>query len=432
MAERGFFRDEGRTSRGMMESNATGERDGTLTIEAPIDLQDRIAAALFTYSDLFAAGRRCLLHLLAWVVIVLLLVISFSSWQESGRQGIGAFASRFIPDLFGLDGLPILIVALPVLLFYAIHPAIVRNRLRRWYRDERFDQPVDATYRFEPGGLAVTLPGRKTVLACSRIKGVVRTPTHLLVSLKDIEDVFALPLRVLSDEQVARIEAWAASCHAGLAAADHGLLEREARSDQQSLLTSRFQFNETDRAVAIGWQMERPGMRRRRRRGFILAFLVTAFIVPLIFGFLWLLDPARVPFRYAFPLFIELSTGFFWRYVLGVWAIITIIILLHPWSRRRQGYQLAQRMHKRVQAHEYKVQLYEDRLEVCQDGWCNHFEAIGFEGIERQGEHLIVLWEKSEPLILPLRALDLDKLAIFERTVDRWGDKEDHRPEAEA
>jgi hypothetical protein len=433
MAEQSFFRDEGRTSQdGIMGRGADSERDEVLTIAAPIELQDRIAAARFAYSDLFAAGRRRLLHVLAWVAIVLLLVTGFSSWQESGHQGIGTFASRFIDDLFGLGGLPILVVALPLLVYYAIQPAVVRSRLRRWCRDERLDQPVDATYRFERGGLAVTLPGRRTVLACSRIKGVVRTPEHLFIALKDIEDVFALPLRVLSEEQAARIEAWGASCHAGVAEADHGLLEREARSDQQPLLTSRFQLNEADRAVALAWQMERPGMRRRRRRGFILAFLVTAFIVPLIFGFLWLLDPARVPFRYAFPLFIELSLGFFWKYVLGFWAIIAAIILLHPWSRRRHAYKLAQRMHQRVQAYEYELRLFEDSLEVWQDGWCNRFEAAGFEGMERQGEHLILLRGEGEPLILPLRALDGDKLAIFERIADRRGGGEGHRPEAGA
>ena len=49
-------------------------------------------------------------------------------------------------------------------------------------------------------------------------------------------------------------------------------------------------------------------MRRRRRRGFLLAFVLTALLMPLIFALLWLLDPERVPLRYALPLFGEMFT----------------------------------------------------------------------------------------------------------------------------
>ena len=43
------------------------------------------------------------------------------------------------------------------------------------------DQTIHPVYRFEPGGLTLTLPGRKTVMACSRIQGIAETVsyTHL-------------------------------------------------------------------------------------------------------------------------------------------------------------------------------------------------------------------------------------------------------------
>ncbi|TCU93735.1 YcxB family protein [Paracandidimonas soli] len=413
-----------------MGGDAAAEPPEAFTIAAPIDLQDRIAAALFTYSDLFAAARRRLLYILGWVVPVLLAMTGFSSWQEGDRQDISAFVSRFAADLLGLGGLPILVVVVPVLLYYAIQPTLVRSRLKRWYRDERLDQPISATYRFEPGGITVFLPGRRTVLACSRISGVAETTTHLFIQLKDIEDVLTLPLRLLSGEQIAHIKAWAASCHAGAVGAAHSLPEQEAPPDRPPLLSTRFQLTEEDRAVALGWQMERPGMWRRRRRGFILAFLATALIVPLIFGFLWLLDPVRVPLRYALPLFVEMFATTFWQYVLGFWALIAVIIVLHPWARRRHARQLARQIQKRVQAYEYEVRLYDDRLEVWQDGWRNSFETASLEGIERRDEHFILLRKEDEPLILPLRALDGDKLSIFERAIARRIGGENHRPEA--
>ena len=418
-----------RTTPTIRRADATDPPEA-FTIEAPVRLEDRVAAALFAYADLFAAARRRQLHLLIWVVIALLAMAYYSSWQESGHLGARAFLSRFGADLLGLGGLPILVVAGPMLAYYLVQPALIRSRLKRWYRDERLDRPIATAYRFEPGGIAVTLPGRGSALACRRIGGISESPTHLFIRLKDIEDVFALPRSALSGEQVAQIGAWAASCHVDGAGAARTFPELETPPGREPLLTARFELTEDDRAVALGWQMERPGTRRRRRRGFILAFLVAALIPPLLFGVLWLLDPERVPFRYAFPLFVEMFASTFWKWVLGLWAIMTAVILLHPWMRRRHARQLARQMQKRVQAYEHEVRLYDDGLETWQDSFCNRFDWKGFERIERRGDHLILLRREGEPLILPLRALDGDKLAIFQRIVDHRIDGGSHRPEA--
>ncbi|WP_049058308.1 YcxB family protein, partial [Achromobacter xylosoxidans] len=190
---------------------------------------------------------------------------------------------------------------------------------------------------------------------------------------------------------------------------------RQAPEAAAPLLTTRFLLNQEDRAAAISWQIERPGMQRRRRRGFLLAFVLTALLVPLIFVLLWLLDPERVPFRYALPLFGEMFTDSFWKITLGFWAILAAIILLHPWSRRRHAYKLAGQMHRRMPAEEHEARLYDDRLEVWQEGWVNSFATANFDRIERQGKHLILLRREGEPLILPQRALDAEQLALFER-----------------
>ncbi|MDC6161716.1 YcxB family protein [Achromobacter xylosoxidans] len=410
----------------LLDARPATEPAGSFSLTAPITLQDRIAASLFSYADMFSAARRRALHILAWVLLVLLGMLGFSSWRDSGKQGFGAFLSRFFHDLFGLDGLPILILAIPILIYYFRHPAIVRGRLARWCRDEGLDQTIHPVYRFEPGGLAVTLPGRKTVMACSRIQGIAETPRHLFIQLRNIEDVYALPRQALSDEQVARIKAWAASCHAGAPDAAQRPPQAQAPEAAPPLLTTRFLLNQDDRAAAISWQIERPGMQRRRRRGFLLAFVLTALLMPLIFVLLWLLDPERVPFRYALPLFGEMFTDSFWKTTLGFWAILAAIILLHPWSRRRHAYKLAGQMHRRMPAEEHEARLYDDRLEVWQEGWVNSFATADFDRIERQGKHLILLRREGEPLILPQRALDAEQLALFERTLT-GGAGGDHR-----
>ena len=407
------------------------EPDGSFSLTAPITLQDRIAASLFSYADMFSAARRRSLRILAWVVLALLVVLGFSSWRNSGGQGFGAFASRFLHDLFGLNGLPILIVAIPMLIHYVRHPAIVRGRLARWCRDEGLDQTIHPVYRFEPGGLTLTLPGRKTVMACSRIQGIAETPGHLFIQLRNIEDVYPLARQALSSEQVARIEAWAASCHAGVPDAAQRPPDSQTPDATPPLLTARFQLTVDDRAAAIAWQMERPGMRRRRRRGFLLAFVLTALLMPLIFALLWLLDPERVPLRYALPLFGEMFTDSFWQFTLGFWAFLAAVILLQPWSRRRHAYRLAERLHRRMPADEHEARLYEDRLEVWQAGWYNRFATAGFERVERQGEHLILLRREGEPLILPMRALNEDQLALLARILTRDANG-DHPPPGDA
>ncbi|WP_156124355.1 YcxB family protein [Achromobacter sp. RTa] len=420
MLDEGVVRNGGQTPRGGITAGNTGpEPAGAFSIVAPIDLQVRVAAAQFVYSDLFSAARRRPLHMLAWVVVLLLVMIGVSSWQKSARLGVDGFASRFFNDLFGLGGLAILFIVIPVLAYYAIQPALVRGRLRRWCRDEQLDQAVSVTYRFEPDGLTVVQPGRTTVLACSRIVGVTEGPAHLYIRLRNIEDAYALPLRVLSAEQVAHIKRWAASCHAGAGVPAYGPSEEGAASDPQALLASRFTFTEEDRAIALGWQMERPGMRRRRRRGFALAFLLTALIVPLFFCFLWLLDPERVPFRYAFPLFIEMFASTFWQYAIGFWALLAVIIVLQPWAQRRHAWTLARRLQKQVPAEACEVRLYEDRLDIRQEGWRSTFDMASFDGIERRDSHLIAFRPENEPLFLPLRVLDDDNLSIIERVIGR-------------
>ena len=401
--------------------NTAGDPAGAFRIVAPIDLEARTAAALYTFADMFAAARRRLLYLLGWVVLLMLLAMGIPTWRKSGGEGAGRLASTFFHDLFGLGGLAILFVAIPVLAYYAVQPAIVRRSLQRWCRDEHLDQPIAVAYRFGPDGLDVTQPGRKTVLACSRIDGVAQVRAHLIVRLRSIEDVYALPLSALSAGQVEQIKAWAATCHAGAGEAARLLSEEGAASDPPPLLVSRFMYAEEDRVVALRWQMERPGMRRRRRRGYMLAFPITAFLVPLCLIVLWLLDPERIPFRHALPLFVEMSASTIWQYVLGLWALAAATILLQPWARRRQAQALARRLHQRMPAEEYEVRLHDDRLEVWQDDWCNSFDAASFAGVERQGEHLILLRRESEPLILPLRALDGGQLALVERIVDGRG-----------
>lgn len=158
-------------------------------------------------------------------------------------------------------------------------------------------------------------------------------------------------------------------------------------------------------------------MRRRRWRGFAMAFLVAAAIPPLLIVFAWLLDPQRVPLRYTAPLFAEMFVTDFWKWILGFWAVIGVIILLHPWMRRSHARQISKQLHKRLRYYETEFRFYVDHLDTLQDGLHNRFRWAAFDGLERKDDYFLLRLRLGEPLTVPMRALDGDRLAIFERLV---------------
>ncbi|CEJ13822.1 hypothetical protein BN1110_04146 [bacterium YEK0313] len=388
-----------------------------LQIETTVTLEDRVAAALFSYHDLIAAARRRFLFMLAWLLVVLLAFLVFEARRRAGG-GVEATARQFLSDVTGLAGLPVAIVAIPALLYSLLQPALARRRLRRWYRDEKLDQPFVLQCRFEPGGLVSTVAGQSSAIACRRIAGVRETATHAFVQLKDIEDVIALPLQSLSREERDGLRSWSSSCHAGAAAPPAG---PELAPSAEPIVTVRFALAEADRTAAVAWQQERPAMRRRRRRALAIALVVAAAAVPLALALWWLVDPDRVPLRFAAPLLAEMIVTDLWKPILGVWAIVGLVAALHPWLRRQHARQLGRQLHKRVQNYENEVRLSADRVDTLQDGLHNRYDWAAIDGIERQGDHVFLRLRQGEPLLLPMRAFDAAGLARFEQIVEEHG-----------
>lgn len=384
-------------------------------IEATITIEDRIAAALFTYRDLFATARRRVIYALAWVLIVLVLVIAFQAWGAVAKEGFGAFVTRFFSDLFGIPGLPIPVILVPTLAYYFSMSRRARARLRRWYRDEKLDRPFTGTYRCAAGGLVSAIADQTSAMACRRLNGIAETTDHVFVLLKDIEDVVALPKQQISSDQVEKLKQWASFCCVDGVGAAQPFAAFDAVGEP--LLSARFVPTEEDRTATLTWQQERPGMRRQRWRGFALAFVITALLPPLAVVFAWLLDPERVPLRYAAPLFAEMFVTDFWKWILGFWAIIGIIILLHPRMRRSHARQISRQLHKTIRYYETEFRFYADHLDVVQDGLHNRFAWSAFDRVERKDDYHLLCLHVGEPLTLPARALEGERLALFERIV---------------
>lgn len=388
-----------------------------LLIETTITLEDRVAAALFSYHDLVATARRRFLFMLAWALIVLLAFMAFEARRRAG-DGLEATARQFLSDLTGLAGLPLPVIAILGLAYCWLQPALARRRLRRWYRDEKLAQPFALRCRFEPGGLVSAVAGQSSAIACRRIAGIAETATHTFVRLKDIEDVIALPRQSLSGEQSDRLRSWSSSCHAGAAALP---AEPELAPSAEPIITVRFALTEADRTAAVAWQQERPAMRRRRRRALAIALAGAAAAVPLALALWWLVDPDRVPLRFAGPLLAEMIVTDLWKPVLGLWAVVGLVAALHPWMRRLHARQLGRQLHKRIQNYENEVRLSADRIDTLQDGLHNRYDWAVIDGIERCGDHVFLRLRQGEPLLLPMRVFDAAGFARLEEVVKAHG-----------
>jgi hypothetical protein len=388
------------------------------TVEATLEVGDRIAAARFSYADTFAAARRRILYFLILFLVAILAMIYHSAWTQSRGTGLDVFLERFGGELFGFGGLPLLVIGLPVLFAYVVQPAMVARRLRRWYRAEGLDRPLPQSYRFEPGGVVARGPGYLGALGCRRVGGLGETSGHLFIRPKDIEDVFVLRRDRLSADELERIRAWAASCHVDGAGAQAALSLLEPEAGEQPLLSVRFVMDETDRASAIIWPMERSSLIRQRRVKFALGFLLVPLLPAVICGIAWLFDPDRVPARYAFPLLLEMFTSVFWPWILGFWVALAGLVAVHPWLRRKSAASLARQLQQRVRAYELEVLAHADRLDIRQLGLLNRYEWSGLTRIERYGP-LLILHRRvgGEPLMLPQRAFPGEALARFELIV---------------
>lgn len=387
------------------------------TVETVLTGDDRIAAASFGYGDVLAASRRRMLMLQFWAGIAAVLLLGHTAWSQSRGEGLAGFAREFADVLLGPSGLPLAYILAWAGITFVRHRKSAERRGRRWLKDEGHDGPVALSYRFEPGGLLVTAPRQRQAVACRRIVGVSETPGHFFIGVKDFDDVYPLPRHALADGDEARIRAWGASCHVGGPGRTTAFEGFAAETGGETALSARFTVTEADREAALAWQWNRPAMKRRARRVFAWAFVAFALLPPVVLCLGWLIDTDRVPLAYALPLLTDMLPGAFLYGTLPLWAMLSLLILAFPRIKRWEQRGYARHLQQRTQAYETEVRLSERGLESEQDGLVSVVDWSNFSGIERRGEHFLLLRREEQPLIMPLRALTDAEQAQFERIV---------------
>lgn len=391
------------------------------SINVTIGIEDRIAGWFFIYKHIYASGRRRILYIPVWLLIGIVLATAFIVWQENSTRGFNAFADWVISNLFGLWGLPVLILVVPLTLYYLLYPAIVRRRLWQWFRAEQIVPIMPLSLRFEPHGLIAGTGRQFSAIDCRRIAGLTENPDYLMLRLTDVEDTYILPRKQLAPEQIEKIGKWVASCQAGSHAYGPGAQTQFApigiTHGQELHLCARFVRSAADKAALLTRQMERPAARLPRRRAFIGALIAAVLIPPLVIVALWLLDPSRVPLRYAAPLFAEMFVNDFWKWTLLLWILIVVIALIHPRLRRAHARQLGAQLHARYRIYEQEVRLYDDRLDLIEDGLYSCRDWSAFDDCEWSGDYLFLPCSDGNTVQIPLRAFDPQQKILFESVV---------------
>lgn len=393
-----------------------------LAAPPPLDLaiqltgEDRVAGAMHLYRGLIATRRR---NVLVFTGIALLLIAVgqlSTSWGGRGRGDFALMGRNFLDALIGPTGLLLATFALAGAVAYAFFSASTRHRLRRWYRNEGLSAATPCNYHLHEDGLDSSEPYHRSHIPAWRLRRLAEGSAHLFIEIEGADELIALPKRHLSAEQQAQLRDWARFCTDRAKPPDIDVSGQSAADPaNDGALDLRFHLTPEDRMAAILRQQERfwPRSRLLLRTAFGLAFALL--LVPAVMLFLWSIDPDRVPFEFALPLFAEMAVKTFWPITAGLCALVLLGHFATPLFMRLNARSLAKTLHQRVSDDEVHVLTSPEGVESRQRGLQNRHEWAAFTGIERRGDHIFLVLRHGDPLLLPARVLNSDQMRLFDR-----------------
>ncbi|CAD5299696.1 conserved membrane hypothetical protein [Bosea sp. 62] len=393
-----------------------------LAAPPPLDLaiqltgEDRVAGAMHLYRDLIATRRRNV-PIFTGIALLLIAVGQLStSWGGRGRSDFVLMGRNFLDALIGPTGILLLTFAVAGAIAYAFFGATTRRRLRRWYRNEGLAGATPCSYRLHEGGLDSSEPHHRSHIPAWRLRGLAEGSAHLFIEIDGADELIALPKRDLSAEQQKQLHGWARFCIGRAKPPDIDASEQpKSLPADGAHLDLRFHLTPEDRTAAVLRQQERfwPRSRLLRRTAFGLAFALL--LVPAVMLVLWSIDPDRVPFEFALPLFAEMAVKTFWPITAGLCGLILLGHVVTPLFMRLNARSLGKTLHQRVSDDEVRVLTSPEGVESRQRGLQNRYEWAAFTGIERRGEHIFLVLHHGDPPLLPARVLNSDQMQLFDR-----------------
>ncbi|MGE7472936.1 YcxB family protein [Bosea sp. NPDC003192] len=377
--------------------------------------EDRVAAAMHLYRDLIARRRRNVL-IVTGIALLLIAVGQLStSWGGRGRGDFALMGRNFLDALVGPTGILLAAFALAGGIAYVFFGASTRHRLRRWYRNEGLVAPMPCSYRLHDSGLDSNEPYHRSHIPAWRLRQLADGAEHFFIEIEGIDDLVALPKRDLSAEQQAQLQDWARSCIGHAAAPAPGIREQSETPPAEEALDLRFHLTLEDRTAAVIRQQERFWPRSRLLRRTTFGLVLALLLVPAVMLVLWSIDPDRVPFELALPLFAEMAVKTFWPISAALCGLILLGHFATPLFMRLNARSLARTLHQRVSDDEVRVLISPEGAASRQRGLESSYDWAAFTGVERRGDHIFVVLRRGDPLVLPVRVLNSDQMQLFDR-----------------
>jgi hypothetical protein len=393
-----------------------------LTAPPPFELaisltgEDRVAAAMHLYRDLIATRRRNVLIFTGIALLLIVLGQLSTSWGGSGRGDYALMGRNFLDALLGPTGTLLAIFALAGGMAYAFFGLSTRRRLRRWYRNEGLTTATPCSYRLHEAGLDSSEPHHRSHIPACRLRQLAEGPEHFFIEIEGVDDLVALPRRDLSAEQQAHLRDWAGFCIGQAEPSDTDAAEQSAKEPaDEAPLDLRFRLTPEDRTAMALRQQERfwPRSRLLCRTAFGLVFALL--LVPAVMLLLWSIDPDRVPFAFALPLFAEMAVKAFWPITAGLCGLVLVGHVATPLLMRLNAKSLGKTLHRRASDDEVRVLISPESIRSRQRGIESRYDWAAFTGIERRGDHIFVVLRRGDPLLLPARVLNSDQMQLFDR-----------------
>ncbi|WP_156635784.1 YcxB family protein [Methylobacterium sp. Leaf123] len=353
-----------------------------------------------------------------------ILLGAVSGWATSGgRRSLSAFWR----DLSGFDPLPLaaylVLITLALLAFYALHPWFARRRVRALMgppggggQDSGHDPgPVPVRYRLDGAGLTQTAPHLVGFVPWPRIRDLAEDRHHLFLPTEIGDVPIVLPKASLSPESAAGIRRWMQAC-AGRTAPTAPPAE-PATGPEAVRATMR--LTPEERVPIILRALENPLARRARLTGAAAWLVGLTLLYPALLAMLWAVDPDRVPFSDALPLFVEMVASDFWKPAIGVAVVIALFFAAHPFARRWLARELAAQLDAEESPAEAEIVIDEAGLTTAKDGAHAHLGWPLFRRRERIGDLMILPMRWDEMLPVPLRIFEPEARARFEALAER-------------
>lgn len=385
-----------------------------LTFEASLTYADRLAGHMHLQWPRLARQRRRILTIglpVLWLVAVLGTV---SAWVTAdGRRDFG----RLMRDLPRFDPLPLAICLAVITAFllvaWAAFPARMRWQMRTLMGPAGADGPVRVRYGLDREGLTQTLPGLASFVPWALIRGLDEDGERFFVATVIGEEPIAIRKADLApDTQEGvrlRVRDWAGRAPSS-----------ETRPDADpDMLSVGVDLTAVDRAALIARSLTTPAARRARLVGAAGWILGLGLLYPVLLAAFWSVDPYRVPFEAAFPLFVEMIGTDFWQPALGAALFVVLALAGNRLLRGRAVRALADEITAEAPRAAAEARIGEDGIVTLQDGARARMAWSLFGGCERVGDLLILPMRWGSVLPLPLRSFDPEGLARFEALAAR-------------